>query len=69
MSIATGGMAEVYAMKRLHKEKIKRMQGVRIQEVAEHNHTAEKTISGGCFSLRMFKKIHPTSLPLSRSPN
>ena len=64
MATASAGLAEVYVMKKLHKDKIKRME---IKEKFERKVYAidppeeEINPSFGCFS-SMFKKIHPANI-------
>lgn len=71
MSTANAGLAEAYMMRKLHKEKMKKMEaGNKLKSAEEkadsYNHEGKKSWSataseGGCFSLLKFKKIHPNS--------
>lgn len=63
--MATSGMAEAFAMKRLHKKTMIMKRSILVNDgnVITNNfthHHAEKDFSGGCFSLT-FKKIHPAA--------
>lgn len=64
MATASAGIAEVYVMKKLHKEKMKRMEST--DRKAERKvymidpPQEEMNSSFGCFS-SMFKKIHPAN--------
>ncbi|KAA8538027.1 hypothetical protein F0562_027393 [Nyssa sinensis] len=62
-SSASGtGLAEVYMMRELLKEKTKRMEK---EGAGEKEVTADEgKVSAGCFSM-MVKKIHPTAVPSS----
>ncbi|KAH6759026.1 hypothetical protein C2S51_019261 [Perilla frutescens var. frutescens] len=67
MSTANFSLAEAYVMKKLHKEKMKKMELVSKsdEEIQDHqscnnNYNRQgKKADGGCFSLFNFNKIHP----------
>ncbi|KAA8538025.1 hypothetical protein F0562_027395 [Nyssa sinensis] len=61
---AGSGFAEAYVMRKLHKEKMKRMEmEIEIERADQREVIADDgKVSGGCFSM-MFKKIHPTAVP------
>ncbi|PIN03824.1 hypothetical protein CDL12_23641 [Handroanthus impetiginosus] len=68
---ATAGLAEAYVMRKLHKEKMKKMDsnGNKLiissseEKAADsYNHDGKSRSSGiGCFSLLTFKKVHPNA--------
>ncbi|PIM97654.1 hypothetical protein CDL12_29874 [Handroanthus impetiginosus] len=74
---ATAGLAEAYVMRKLHKEKMKKMDSngnkLKISSSEEkaadsYNHEGKNSSSGtGCFSLLTFKKVHPNAMVLSDS--
>lgn len=52
-------LAEVYVMRKLHKEKMKRKEEERAKTEENIGFAVETSTSIGCFS-SMFKKIHPS---------
>lgn len=77
MSTATAGLAEAYLMRKLHKEKMKKLdnrsnelQPSQAQEAAGSLYNREEAAEsnsdmasrGGCFSWLTFKKIHPNTV-------
>ncbi|KAL7176047.1 hypothetical protein ACSBR2_029590 [Camellia fascicularis] len=52
-------LAEVYVMRKLHKEKMKRTEKEREEKEVIADHQGK--VSCGCFP-RMFKKIHPNTV-------
>ncbi|PIN03825.1 hypothetical protein CDL12_23642 [Handroanthus impetiginosus] len=71
-SAATAGLAEAYVMRKLHKEKMKKMDSdgnkLMISSSEEKaadsfNHEGKSSSSGfGCFPLLSFKKVHPNAM-------
>lgn len=69
MSTAVPGLAEIYVMRKMHKEKMKSPSPAvaycKADECADDDNWSRKkrstTNSGncGCFSMLMFQKIHP----------
>ncbi|CAK9174248.1 unnamed protein product [Ilex paraguariensis] len=67
MSTTSAALAEVHVMKKLYKDKMKRMETENAQKEAyDSPHHGRKSTSGGCFSM-MFKKIHPAGITSSDS--
>ncbi|KAL2489283.1 Uncharacterized protein Fot_42575 [Forsythia ovata] len=60
MLTANADIAEVYVLRKLHKEKMKKLEKKTSQE------KALKKSDSGCFSI-LFKKVHPNSVPHSDS--
>ena len=60
MATAGACFAEIYVLKKLHKEKMKRMEGEKEKKEEKH-HKEERPTSGKA------KKIHPCSIPVSDS--
>ncbi|KAG8377349.1 hypothetical protein BUALT_Bualt08G0023900 [Buddleja alternifolia] len=65
MSTASGGLAEAYMKRKLHKEKMKRsMESTynnkqKSSQLEKADSGTASASGGGCFSMLMFKKIHP----------
>ncbi|KAL7154628.1 hypothetical protein ABFS83_03G013900 [Erythranthe nasuta] len=74
MSTASVGLAEAYMIRKVYKEKMNKMDNVSEKPMnSSHEKAEEKSCrrsasasGGGCFSLSMFKKIHPNTLPSSK---
>ncbi|KAK9269816.1 hypothetical protein L1049_025389 [Liquidambar formosana] len=60
MASVGAGFAEVYMMRKLHKEKMKRTEKERSEREVSHV-DGESKVPGGCF-FSMFKKIHPNDV-------
>lgn len=64
MSTMNYGLAEVYVMKKLHKEKMSKMESATKRDGIHTKEDAvdckEKHVDTGCFPM-VFKKIHPNS--------
>ncbi|KAF3668976.1 hypothetical protein FXO38_07812 [Capsicum annuum] len=67
MSTASAHLAEAYAMKKLHKEKMKSFEKEEFKRPETCSHL-KKSSSGGWFT-KMFKKVHPVTAPASDSKN
>ncbi|KAL8058386.1 hypothetical protein ABFX02_03G014700 [Erythranthe guttata] len=75
MSTASAGLAEAYMIRKVYKEKMNKMDNVSEKPMKSSQEKAEEkscrrsasasasTSGGGCFSLSMFKKIHPNTVP------
>ncbi|EYU43582.1 hypothetical protein MIMGU_mgv1a017488mg [Erythranthe guttata] len=70
MSTASAGLAEAYMIRKVYKEKMNKMDNVSEKpmnsshEKAEEKSCRRSASGGGCFSLSMFKKIHPNTIIL-----
>ncbi|KAL7116602.1 hypothetical protein ACP275_03G014500 [Erythranthe tilingii] len=72
MSTASVGLAEAYMIRKVYKEKMNKMDNVSKKPMimkSSHEKAEEKSCrrsasasGGGCFSLSMFKKIHPNTV-------
>ncbi|KAF3650625.1 hypothetical protein T459_12576 [Capsicum annuum] len=67
MCTASAYLAEAYAMKKLHEEKMKNLEKEKVKIPETCNHL-KKSSSGGWFT-KMFKKVHPVTAPSSNSKN
>ncbi|KAL7154630.1 hypothetical protein ABFS83_03G014100 [Erythranthe nasuta] len=77
MSTASAGLAEAYMIRKVYKEKMNEMDSVSKKRMKSSQEKAEEkscrrsasasasasASGGGCFSLSIFKKIHPNTVP------
>lgn len=59
MSTANSGLVEVYVMKKLYKEKMKKMEDEMKSSAQEKEDGRFEESGNGCFSLFKLKKVHP----------
>ncbi|CAA2955511.1 Hypothetical predicted protein [Olea europaea subsp. europaea] len=64
MLTGNADIAEAYVLRKLHKEKMKKLEKKTRQENALKED--DRGAGSGCFSI-LFKKVHPSSMPESDS--
>ncbi|XP_059281647.1 uncharacterized protein LOC132035403 [Lycium ferocissimum] len=67
MASASAYLAEAYVMKKQFKEKMMKMDAEGAEIKKQHNpkntSSSSSSSSGGCFSMKIFKKVHPNTNP------
>ncbi|KAL7116603.1 hypothetical protein ACP275_03G014600 [Erythranthe tilingii] len=77
MSTASVGLVEAYMIRKVYKEKMNKMDNnvskklmnssqEKAEEKSCRRSASASASGGGCFSLLMFKKIHPNTVPSSK---
>ncbi|CAA3002087.1 Hypothetical predicted protein [Olea europaea subsp. europaea] len=65
MAMASSALAEVYVLKKLHKEKTEGLENKGSKEKVLAYNQSKSTFGSGCFSFILFKKVHPNAAPSS----